>query len=257
LKIVHRPADFIPYSDRTSGFVPTMGALHQGHLDLVRASKSQNEATIVSIFVNPTQFGPTEDLAKYPRTLEQDLEHCRSCGVDQVFVPQAEDMFPSAPTMIHVPGVTSRLEGPLKLFNIVRPSVAYFGLKDLQQCSVIQKMVVDLDVPIRLSFVETRRESDGLAMSSRNRYLSDEQRAIAPQIYRQLSWVREQVLSGSHVLPALEAAKLVLSNAGFTVDYLTYIDRASFEDLDSYQINSAIVFAGKIGNTRLIDNVLI
>lgn len=247
-----------------------MGALHQGHLDLVRASKSQNEATIVSIFVNPTQFGPNEDLAKYPRTLEQDLEHCRSCGVDQVFVPQAEDMYPSAPTMIHVPGVTSRLEGPLrpghfdgvativmKLFNIVRPSVAYFGLKDLQQCSVIQKMVVDLDVPIRLSFVETRRESDGLAMSSRNRYLSDEQRAIAPQIYQQLSWVREQVLSGNHVLPALEAAKLVLSNAGFAVDYLTYIDRASFEDLDSYQINSAIVFAGKIGNTRLIDNVLI
>ena len=250
------------------GFVPTMGALHEGHCSLVRAASSHKHR-VVSIFVNPTQFGPNEDLSRYPRTFDLDVERASAAGANVIFAPGVEEMYPDSPTMIHVPGLTEHFEGRTrpghfdgvativaKLFNVVQPRVAYFGQKDLQQCAVVTKMVADLNLPVRVQIEPTIREADGLAMSSRNVYLSPEHRALSPQIYQQLCITRDQILGGISPSSAQEDAIHVLSQSGFEVDYFALIDRQTFTPTGSVTNSSAIIAAVKIGTTRLIDNIL-
>ncbi|HEY0866662.1 MAG TPA: pantoate--beta-alanine ligase [Fimbriimonas sp.] len=262
----------LPARTGSRGFVPTMGALHEGHLSLIRAARRETEEVAVSIFVNPTQFGPREDFSKYPRQLERDVELCRDAGADWIFAPSAEEMYPRKTTVVSVGEVSEAFEGAkrpghfdgvatvvLKLFNITQPSTAYFGRKDLQQCQVIKRMVEDLNVPLRLVFGETVREPDGLAMSSRNRYLSEENRAVAPMLYRELTLLRDQVRAAKpeaiqHLLD-LSAGRLVQS--GFQLDYLDLIDLPTMRPTRDCSDECALVVAAKLGETRLIDNVLV
>ena len=269
MTVVRTPGEIHLRLGESWGFVPTMGALHEGHLSLVRKAKEENEKVAVSIFVNPTQFGPNEDFTKYPRPIERDLDLCESAGVDLVFNPEVTTMYSSRPTTVVVPEVGELYEGKfrpghfdgvatvvLKLFNIVRAQRAYFGLKDLQQCSVLKRMVDDLNVPILLQFLETIRESDGLAMSSRNRYLSPEEREKASQISQQLFQIASGISKDYKLTTLLEDATENLTSVGFHIDYLDYVDRTTFKPIASASPTGAVIFAGKIGNTRLIDNVL-
>jgi pantoate--beta-alanine ligase len=246
-----------------------MGALHAGHAALLRQSVSENRHTTLSIFVNPTQFGPKEDYSRYPRTLDSDLELAESCGVDTVFVPGAEEMYPHRWVNVQVGGVTERWEGAhrvghfdgvatvvAKLFHIVRPNVAYFGQKDLQQCQVIRLMVEGLNIPLNLKFCPTVRESDGLAMSSRNRYLSEDDRKVAPLLYEKLSEAQSQILNGKSPESVLNLARKELVSAGFFLDYFAYVDLPEMKELSTYAEKSALIIAAKLGNTRLIDNVV-
>ena len=256
-------------SGATIGFVPTMGFLHDGHLSLVDVAR-QSGATfiVVSIFVNPTQFGPTEDFSRYPRDERRDTQLLESKQVDLLFLPDVEAMYPSgSQTIVRVAGVSKPLEGArrpghfdgvatvvLKLFNIVMPDVAVFGRKDAQQCAVIERMVRDLDVPVRLIFGETVREEDGLAMSSRNSYLSSDERKIAPVLHRALRAGEEAVTHGIHEVEGIE--KLMRRVAeGVEVDYLAVVDPRTFEA--PIDFNREVLLAGaiRIGKTRLIDNI--
>lgn len=269
MRVVRHPSEIPVTRGEDLGFVPTMGALHQGHLSLIRQAKSECQKVAVSIFVNPTQFGPNEDFSRYPRPLEQDLEMCESAGVDLVFNPDVGTMYSKMPTSIVVPEITDVFEGAsrpghfngvatvvLKLFNIVTPTRAYFGLKDLQQCGVLKKMVEDLDLRIRLEFIPTLREPDGLAMSSRNRYLSAEERATAPRIFEELSRIASEISMNQNISSLLSRGVAELSDAGFLVDYLEYVNRNTFRPIREKDFDGAVIFAGKIGTTRLIDNVL-
>lgn len=249
------------------GFVPTMGALHEGHLSLIRKAREENEEVVVSIFVNPTQFGPNEDFARYPRQLEKDVDMAVEAGADWFFAPEPSEMYPRRSTSVHVPEVTERFEGErrpghfdgvativLKLFNIVKPTIAYFGRKDLQQCLVIRRMVLDLNVPVELRFCETIRETDGLAKSSRNMYLSEEERKVAPTLYRELSRLRDEKILDEK---ALELSRSRIRDAGFELDYLDVVDLDTMQAKTGETTDQAIVVAAKIGKTRLIDNVLL
>lgn len=270
MRVVEFPDQIDRNVSETVGFVPTMGALHRGHLSLIESAKRENDQVAVSIFVNPTQFGPNEDFHRYPRPLEADLELCEKAGVDLVFHPSVDTMYVDHPTMLSVPEVGDRYEGAfrpghfdgvatvvLMLLNILSPTTAYFGLKDLQQCSILAKMVGDLNVNVNLRFLETLREVDGLAMSSRNRYLSGQERAVAPIIFQQLSDLANLIKKGEDSAILLSNAKARFEQSGFVVDYVDYIDRTTFSPISKYGPNSAVIFAGKIGTTRLIDNVLI
>lgn len=247
-----------------------MGALHEGHLSLVRRAKQVGDEVAVSIFVNPTQFGPNEDYLRYPRPFERDLELCEREGVDLIFAPTVEEMYVASPTKIHVPVVTDEFEGCLrpghfdgvatvvaKLFGILRPHAAVFGLKDLQQCAVIQKLVEDLNLRVELIFEPTLREESGLARSSRNIYLSDEQRAASAQIYQSLQRCRSAILEGSQVEEVFEIERAKLESVGFSVQYLEWIDRSTFQVTKNVIESGAVVFAGYLGTTRLIDNILL
>jgi pantoate--beta-alanine ligase len=256
----------LDFSQSPVGFVPTMGALHEGHLSLMRRAKDECGACVASIFVNPTQFGPNEDFDKYPRDEARDFELCKAAGVDAVFCPTVTEMYNGSCTTVRVTGVADLWEGPLrpghfegvatvvhKLFGMVRPSHAYFGLKDFQQCRVIAKMTADLYLPIKLVFCETVRESDGLAMSSRNRYLSADERAIAPQIHATL----QDISCGARAaaLPTLlEQGKTYLTNAGFRVEYLAAVNR-EMEPIESPEPEARLIVAAWLGRTRLIDNL--
>lgn len=274
MKIVRKIADWKNPEGAKVGFVPTMGALHEGHLELMRKAKEENDYVAVSIFVNPTQFGKNEDFAKYPRDLNRDAELAASAGVDAIFAPEATEIYPSVPTLIHVPEVTERWEGAfrpghfdgvatvvLKLFNIVRADRAYFGQKDLQQCLVIRRMVRDLNVPIELRFQPTVREQDGLAMSSRNVYLSEEERKIAPRLGQVLRSLAAGLESGAtkkpEIIETLAVGESSLRAAGFDVDYLALIDLEDLRSTVEPQHPSALVVAAKLGRTRLIDNVIL
>lgn len=250
---------------RPIGLVPTMGALHAGHASLVEASAKECATTAVTLFVNPTQFAPTEDLARYPRREAADVELVERCGGTVVFAPSDEEMYPRKTTEVRVFEVSELFEGQarpthfqgvatvvLKLFNIAQADVAYFGWKDLQQCAVIRRMVEDLNVPIRLRFCDTVREPDGLAMSSRNGYLSPEDRAVAPLLYQALSRLRE--VAPSKLDAALKMERQSLERAGFQVDYLEVVDVETLRPSRTALALAAVV-AAKIGNTRLIDNV--
>lgn len=254
----------------TSGFVPTMGALHDGHLELMRQAKQECGYCIASVFVNPTQFGPNEDFNRYPRTLDRDLELAESVGVDLVFAPTAEEMYPGSFTTIRVETITECFEGAsrpghfdgvatvvAKLFHIVRATDAYFGQKDLQQCAVIDRMVRDLNIPIQLHFLPTVRESDGLAMSSRNRYLSAEHRKIAPKLYQELQSAKEAILSGDDIAETLNDCRIRICDAGFAIDYYELVDLENWRNTNVMSQKSAIVTAAKIGDTRLIDNIIV
>lgn len=255
-------------------FVPTMGNLHDGHLSLVRQAAAAASAVVVSIFVNPMQFGANEDLASYPRTLEADLMKLEQAAVDLVFTPTVNDMYPEGTdhhTKIHVPVLGEVLCGAsrpghfdgvstvvYKLFRLVKPEVAVFGEKDLQQLLIIKKMVADLDLRIDILSGPTQRAADGLALSSRNLYLSDTERALAPTLYATLVACAEALRSAPEAPTApLQEARSQLVEAGFTLDYLELRDLHSLACVDSLEQDCALFVAARLGTTRLIDNIQI
>ncbi|HXT86145.1 MAG TPA: pantoate--beta-alanine ligase [Verrucomicrobiae bacterium] len=260
-------------AQRISGFIPTMGALHEGHLSLVREAKRQCSPVAVSIFVNPTQFGPGEDLQKYPRNLECDCALLESLGVDYVFAPEAAEIYPrDFRSVIHVEGLSEKLEGRirpghfqgvctivLKLFEIVRPRFAYLGRKDAQQARIIRQMVRDLNLDAEIQVCPIVREADGLAMSSRNAYLDPPERQAATVLYRSLDAARRKLNSGARA--AAEILDTVRSTASSEplakLDYVELVDADSFEPVDFVRAPTLLLIAARIGGTRLIDNLSI
>lgn len=270
VKTVDAVRQSIP-QNKTIGFVPTMGFLHEGHLSLMKAAKEKSDYVIVSIFVNPTQFGPNEDLASYPRDLERDVELCRSVGVDLVFAPEVEEMYPSgystyvecegditkklcgASRPSHFKGVTSVVN---KLFNIVQPHMAFFGQKDAQQVAVIEKMVRDLNMPVQIISCPIVREADGLAMSSRNAYLSAEERKDALVLSQALKHAQSRLENGERNAGRLkdEMRDKIESISSSTVDYISIVSATTLEDITEVKGDVLFAVAVKIGKTRLIDN---
>lgn len=258
----------------TIGFVPTMGFLHEGHLSLIRVAREKGATfVVVSIFVNPKQFGPNEDFARYPRDEARDRSLLESERVDVLFMPPVEAMYPhGATTTLSVGAVSQPLEGErrpghfdgvalvvLKLFNIVQPDLALFGRKDAQQCAVIDRMVRDLDVPVKLIFGETVREHDALAMSSRNTYLSGEERKLAPALHRALRAGEEAIKHGVEEVDAVERLmhKMAAETPGVEVDYLALVDPQTFERPADFKRDLLVAGAVRVGKTRLIDNIRI
>ncbi len=256
---------------KTIVLVPTMGALHRGHLELVKRAKKLGEITVVSIFVNPTQFGPREDFTKYPRTLKEDCRLCRAAGVDFVYNPAADDVYPQDFDTYVVPEkIATVLEGAfrpghfrgvatvvLKLFNVVQPDVAVFGKKDLQQSIVIKQMVRDLNIPVKIVIVPTVRDRDRLALSSRNVYLSELGRRRARVIPEALFAAQELIRRGERSAAVIRnyiTARLVKDGEA-TVDYVSVADEKSLTELDRIAGNVAISLACRIDGVRLIDNV--
>ncbi len=255
------------------GFVPTMGYLHEGHMSLVRKARIENKTVIVSIYVNPTQFGPNEDLSKYPRNIERDLEMLDKEGADVVFFPEDKDMYPAGyDTWVTVDNLTKPLEGNVrpthfrgvttivtKLFNIVRPTYAYFGQKDAQQALVIKKMAVDLNMNLKVIVCPTIREPDGLAMSSRNVYLSAEQRKAAPVLYKSLQKAQELFESGERKANVIldQMTTLISKEPLGKIDYISISDTETLAPLKTIKKSALVSMAVKFGNTRLIDNVIL
>lgn len=258
---------------KTLGLVPTMGALHEGHLSLVRAAQASCDAVAVSIFVNPTQFGPKEDFASYPRTLEVDCRTLEAAGVDVVFAPSVQEMYPSgASTFVEAAGVSDRLDGAsrpghfrgvatvvAKLFNIFTPERAFFGQKDAAQVAVLRKMVRDLQFSVQLEVCPIVRELDGLAMSSRNRNLSLEQRRQALVLSRALLAVQEQFLRGERESAKLlaETVEVLAGESGVQLDYCRIVDPDTLEDIPNIDRGALVAVAARVGTTRLIDNLLL
>lgn len=258
---------------RTIGLVPTMGALHAGHLSLVRSARTQNDVVIVSIFVNPIQFGPHEDFGTYPRTLEQDCAQLDHEGVQFVFAPAVEEMYPAgAATYVHVEGLSEKLDGQsrpghfkgvttvvAKLFHIIPADRAYFGQKDAAQVAVLRKMVRDLDFDIELVVCPIVREKDGLAMSSRNAYLSPDERKHALVLHRALMHVQTLVDRGATdaTLLAIEGRKIIAEEPGVRLDFFEVVDRETLDPLDDINHGALVAAAAWVGNTRLIDNLVL
>lgn len=253
-------------------FVPTMGNLHEGHLDLVRKARTLCDVVIVSIFVNPLQFGANEDIDTYPRTMAADKEKLFGAGAQVLYAPGVEEIYPegmAAQTIVHVPELGNTLCGSSrpghfdgvttvvsKLFNIVRPDVAIFGEKDFQQLSIVRKMVTDLCMPIKIVGVTTSRDEDGLALSSRNGYLTNEQRKIAPVLHQTLNSCREAIACGFDNFLQLEShARMQLLQAGFDPDYFAIRDASTLHTVTEDTEEIAILAAARLGPTRLIDNV--
>ena len=257
----------------TVGFVPTMGALHTGHLSLIEASKKRNDLTVCSIFVNPTQFNNAHDLSVYPRTLEADCQMLEPVGCDAVFAPSAEEMYPQLPNIKFDFGDLEQvMEGQFrpghfngvgivvsKLFNIVQPDNAYFGQKDLQQCAVVNRLVKDLSFSLTLNICPTQRETDGLAMSSRNRNLSPEQRANAPHVYKALQKavnLLKKNKPSEEVKAFIEQYFRTLSN--FKLEYFEVSDFETLQPINELQAGkTALCIAAFMGKIRLIDNVIV
>lgn len=259
-------------ADKRVGFVPTMGYLHDGHLALVEASQAQSDVTVVSIFVNPTQFGPSEDLSAYPRDFLRDEKLCRDAGVAIVFAPDAQEVYPAQFQTFVEPGdLASPLCGTFrpghfrgvatvvsKLFNMVQPDLAFFGQKDFQQCAVVRRMVADLDLPIEVITVPTIREADGLAMSSRNRYLSEEDRRRALAISGGLFAAADNFRSGERRVEKLIAIAKQHLDAVDRLQYLELVDGDTLKAAESPLRRPAALCAGAyVGSTRLIDNVIL
>jgi pantoate--beta-alanine ligase len=251
------------------GFVPTMGNLHAGHIKLVEIAKQHAECVVVSIFVNPLQFGPNEDLASYPRTLQADCEKLKGFA-DIVFAPNVVEMYPQEQTMtITPPPIANTLCGAsrpghfsgvatvvMKLFNMVQPNVAVFGKKDFQQLFIIQQMVKQFNLPILIMAGETIRESDGLALSSRNGYLSEKERAAASQLNQALQRVANEVIERKSTFDALKiSAAQSLTAKGWEVDYFAICNTETLLPANSNDTNLVVLAAAKLGKTRLIDNI--
>ncbi|MEX2243962.1 MAG: pantoate--beta-alanine ligase [Fimbriimonadaceae bacterium] len=250
------------------GLVPTMGAFHDGHLELMLRCKASCSFAIVSLFVNPAQFAEGEDFSAYPRDEERDLSLASSVGVDFVWAPSVDEVYaPGVPSLVAGPEA-ARWEGEhrprhfdgvatvvARLFDVVRPDVAYFGLKDLQQCAVIRAMVASLGMPVRLKFVETVREPSGLAMSSRNAYFTDEQKTEAALLFRALSDCALAVRNGRPVEASLAAARRELESGGFALDYVACVDPVTMEPATSLREGLRVVVAARFCGVRLIDNV--
>jgi pantoate--beta-alanine ligase len=258
----------------TVGFVPTMGYLHDGHIGLARRAKSENDITVVSIFVNPTQFGPSEDYGSYPRDTPRDVTMLGNERVDIIFMPTTEDMYPPHfYTWIDVEKVTDVLEGASrpghfrgvatvcnKLFNIIEPTRAYFGQKDAQQCVVIKRMVADLDMNLKIVIFPTVREPDGLAMSSRNTYLKPDERKAATVLYRSLSLAKDMYLKGEKDAQTIRQAMIDLIKKEPLAERIDYISIANTETLDELDIvkpPAVISLVVKIGRPRLLDNIIL
>jgi len=255
------------------GFVPTMGALHEGHASLIRTARQESDYVVVSIFVNPTQFGPNEDFARYPRTFQADAAICRDAGADVIFHPNAETIYPPGfATLVEVEGLQDVLCGAsrpghfrgvctvvAKLFHIVRPDVAFFGQKDAQQAIILTRMVSDLEMPVEMRILPTVRDRDGLALSSRNRYLTPAQRENAPAIYQSLLQTQEQILAGerdtNRLQSKLRSALERIPEA--TVDYAEIVSSASLRRSEIIAGQVLVAVAVRLGTTRLIDNLMV
>ena len=260
-------------NERVLGFVPTMGALHEGHLSLIRAAQKQCSPVVVSIFVNPTQFGPSEDFQKYPRTMESDRAALEGLGVDFLFAPPREEIYPQGfRTAVVVEGLSDRLEGRsrpghfrgvttvvLKLLEIVQPRIAFFGRKDAQQARILRQMAADLNLDAEIAVCPIVREPDGLALSSRNRYLNDGDRRSATVLFRSLEAARREIAEGER-----DAARLLAtirrtfdSEPKSTLEYAEIVDADSFEPVVSLRKVCYALLAARVGETRLIDNALV
>ena len=258
---------------QTVGFVPTLGNLHAGHHSLVKLARAHTDRVVASVFVNPTQFGPNEDFERYPRTLAQDQAGLAESDCDLLFAPDVATIYPFGPVgsvSLHVPDITDTLEGAhrpghfdgvatvvCKLFNLVQPDIAVFGQKDFQQLKVIERMVRDLSLPVKVMGAPTLRAEDGLALSSRNQYLSPAERAEAVQIYQTLQQMRDLIAKGHARRVVEQAAASKLERAGFVLDYAA-IRRAEdlSEPADNEQEGLVALIAARLGSTRLIDNLL-
>ncbi len=258
---------------RTIGFVPTMGFLHEGHLSLMRRARQECDTVVVSIFVNPTQFGPQEDFERYPRDEVGDREKCGSEAVDILFTPTAHDMYPGLPSVfVTVEGISDILEGAVrpghfrgvatvvaKLFSIVKPHKAFFGQKDYQQCAVIKRMVKGLNLDVEMVVMPTVREQDGLAMSSRNSYLSADERRAAAAIHRALRAAEHLVNAGIREPDKLtnRMRAVLREEKGLSIDYIEVADPESLAPLEAVKEGVVVLVAVRLGRTRLIDNLLI
>tara|TARA_B100001939_G_scaffold345696_1_gene362864 strand:- start:371 stop:1228 length:858 start_codon:yes stop_codon:yes gene_type:complete len=266
--------ELLKKNGKTIGLVPTMGNLHDGHINLVKESLEKNDYTVVSIFVNPLQFNPNEDLETYPRTIEEDKEKLLACGCDFLFTPTTQEFYPETlypHTQVKVPGLSDILCGierpghfegvctvVTKLLNIVSADNAYFGLKDYQQYLVVKKMAKDLAINTRIVGLEIVRDSDGLALSSRNSFLSDEEICKARQIYRSLQNTAKRIKqSGVTFLDIEKLAYQELQDAGLTPDYFAICNSESLKPATSEDRNLIILAAARVGSTRLIDNIQI
>jgi pantoate--beta-alanine ligase len=270
---VREECRFFHEDGNTIGFVPTMGALHEGHLSLLRAARERCGYTVASIFVNPTQFAPTEDLDKYPRPFDADCALLEAEKVDLLFAPTPEEMYPAgATTFVTVEKLSSRLDGVsrpghfrgvatvvAKLFHIVQPDFAFFGQKDAAQVAVLRRMVRDLNFPVELVVCPTVREPDGLAMSSRNRYLSPQERKSALALARALNAMQSLSMSGEHGSDRILAAGLreLESEPGLRIDYLAAVHPETLDPLENTAAGALIAVAAFVGTTRLIDNILL
>jgi pantoate--beta-alanine ligase len=279
MKIIH-DIDEIRAAVRTSraqgmtiGLVPTMGALHEGHLSLVRRAREAASFVIVSIFVNPLQFGPSEDFQQYPRTLEADCAKLEPEGAELIFAPSPEQMYPDgATTVVHVQGLSEKLDGlsrpghfrgvstvVAKLFNIVQPDVAVFGQKDAAQVAVLRRMVRDLNIPVKLIVAPIVREADGLALSSRNAFLTPEERQHALVLQRSLKLVEALAATGENRADKLRSVALstIVAEPGARLDYVEIVDPDRLEPLEDVTRGALVAVAASFGNTRLIDNILL
>jgi pantoate--beta-alanine ligase len=256
------------------GFIPTMGALHEGHLSLVKRAKSDNDVTVVSIFVNPIQFGISEDFNTYPRDMEGDMDKLQKEGADILFMPESKFIYPDGfSTYIEVKDLSDKMCGAFraghfkgvativcKLFNIVMPASAYFGQKDFQQTVVVKRMVDDLNMDLNIVVCPTQREADGLAMSSRNAYLNSEQRRAATVIYKTLLFAGELIKSGSSSVMSVKKAMYDMLKAEPLVSEIHYAglyDTDSLDELNEFKKQNLLAIAVKIGSTRLIDNIIV
>ncbi len=253
----------------SAALVPTMGAFHEGHLELMRRASSLCDTVYVSLFVNPTQFGQGEDFSGYPRDEARDLSLAESAGADVVFAPSVEEMYRDRSAVVRVTGVSEKWEGAhrpghfdgvatvvAKLFNIFAPDVAVFGLKDLQQCAVVRRLVSGLDFPLRLELVETVRDGNGLALSSRNAYLTEGQRSEAAYLHRTLSVCAAAVRAvPANTRETLDSSSRLLTDQGFRVDYLACVDPLTMQESTDVSNQLRIVFAAHYHSVRLIDNV--
>lgn len=268
---VRRLAKAARKAGKKIGFVPTMGALHIGHISLIEAAKKNCDFVVVSIFVNPTQFGPGEDFKKYPRPIEADLKICRKAGVDVVFAPTPREMYPAENlTLVNVEKLSEPLCGKFrpghfhgvatvcaKLFNIVLPDVAYFGRKDAQQAIVIKRMVADLNMPLKIVVCPTVREKNGLAMSSRNQYLTAQQKKDAALIYKSLQKCRQMIRQGGKDTKKIiaEMRKVLKQIPSVEIQYISIVDAETLRNIDRITGKVLAAVAVKIGSTRLIDNI--
>ncbi|MDD5063391.1 MAG: pantoate--beta-alanine ligase [Phycisphaerae bacterium] len=255
------------------GFVPTMGALHIGHISLIKKAKQQTDFVVVSIFVNPTQFGPSEDFKKYPRPIKSDLAICRKAGVDVVFAPSSREMYQSESlTWVDMEKLAELLCGRFrqghfrgvatvctKLFNIVVPDMAFFGQKDAQQAIVIKRMVADLNMPLKIVVCPTVRQADGLAVSSRNQYLTCQQKKDATYIYKALKKSRSLIKAGTTKSKTIvgEMKKVLKQVPSIKIEYVSIVDAQTMQELEKVTGKVLIAAAVKIGKTRLIDNILV
>lgn len=258
---------------KSIGFVPTMGALHAGHISLITAAREKCDFVVVSIFVNPTQFAPTEDLNNYPRPLEKDLQICQTAGVDLVFLPDNDQMYPSENTTwvtvgnlsavlcgqsrpTHFRGVTTVCA---KLFNIISPDFAFFGQKDAQQAIIIKKMVSDLNMPLEIVVCPTIRQPDGLALSSRNKYMTDEQKLQATSLYKSLQLAESLILQGTRDTEQIisQMRQCLSKYPAIAPDYISVVDTETLKPVDRIKGRVLIALAAKVGRSRLIDNIIL